>query len=120
MSAKATVTIVQATNVLAIPAVALNGSALGYTVLLIAPDGSAESRDVTVGLVTSTEAEIKSGLQSGDTVAIGTVADQNATTNSGGGLFGGGAFPRGGNGGNFRNGGNGTNGGGGTVTQGQP
>ena len=119
MSAKATVTIVQATNVLAIPAVALNGSALGYTVLLIAPDGSAESRDVTVGLVTSTEAEIKSGLQSGDTVAIGTVADQNATTNSGGGLFPGGAFPRGGNGGNFRNG-SGGNGGGGTVTQTQP
>ena len=59
MSAKATVTIAQATNVLAIPAVALNGNALGYTVLVVGSDGSAASRDVTVGLVTSTEAEIK-------------------------------------------------------------
>jgi macrolide-specific efflux system membrane fusion protein len=95
MSAKASVTIAQATNVLAIPAVALNGSALGYTVLVVGADGSAESRDVTVGLVTSTEAEIKSGLQAGETVAIGTVADQTTTTTGGGGFFPGGGFQRG-------------------------
>jgi len=119
MSAKATVTIAQAANVLAIPAVALNGSALGYTVLVVGSDGSAQSRDVTVGLVTSTEAQITGGLQAGEAVAIGTVADQNATTNSGGGFFPGGGFNRGGGGGN-RNGNGGGNGGGGTVTQGQP
>ena len=108
MSAKASVTIAQASNVLAIPAVALNGSALGYTVLVVGADGSAESRDVTVGLVTSTEAEITSGLQAGDTVAIGTVADQNATTTGSGGLFPGGGFQRGTGGGTNRgNGGNG-------------
>jgi hypothetical protein len=113
MSAKATVTIAQATNVLAVPAVALNGNALGYTVLVVGSDGSAESRDVTVGLVTSTEAEIKSGLQAGDSVAIGTVAQQNATTTGGGGgLFPGGGFQRGTGGGNNRG-----NNGGGTVTQ---
>jgi RND family efflux transporter MFP subunit len=110
MSAKATVTIAQATNVLAIPAVALNGNALGYTVLVVGSDGSAASRDVTVGLVTSTEAEVKSGLQAGETVAIGTVAEQNATTTSGGGLFPGGGFQRG-------TGGNNRGNGGGTVTQ---
>lgn len=115
MSAKATVTIAQATNVLAIPAVALNGNALGYTVLVVGSDGSAASRDVTVGLVTSTEAEIKSGLQAGEAVAIGTVADQNATTTGGGGgLFPGGGFQRNVNGGN--GGTNRGNGGGGTVT----
>jgi macrolide-specific efflux system membrane fusion protein len=113
MSAKATVTIAQATNVLAIPAVALSGNTLGYTVLVVGSDGSAQSRDVTVGLVTSTEAEIKSGLQAGEAVAIGTVAEQNATTNSGGGLFPGGGFQRG-------TGGNNRGNGGGTVTQSQP
>ena len=47
MSAKASVTIAQATNVLAVPAVALNGSALGYTVLVLdqtAPPSRATSR----------------------------------------------------------------------------
>ncbi len=107
MSAKAAVTIAQADNVLAVPAVALNGSVLGYTVLVVGADGAAQSRDVTVGLVTSTQAEIKSGLQAGDPVVIGTTAAQTTTNNGGGGLFGGGgAFPRGGNGGRVNNGGN--------------
>jgi macrolide-specific efflux system membrane fusion protein len=102
MSAKASVTIAQATNVLAVPAVALNGSTLGYTVLVLGQDGAAQSRDVTVGLVTSTQAEIKSGLQAGEAVVIGTTASQTTTT-GGGGFFPGGGFQRG-NGGNGRGG----------------
>ena len=55
------------------------------------------------------------GLQAGEAVAIGTVADQNATTTSGGGLFPGGGFQRGTGGGTNRG-----NGGGTTVTGPQP
>jgi membrane fusion protein, macrolide-specific efflux system len=106
MSAKASVTIAEASNVLAVPAVALNGSALGYTVLVVGQDGATQSRDVTVGLVTSTQAEIKTGLQPGEAVVIGTTASQTTTTGGGGLLPGGGGFQRGGGGG----------GGGGTVT----
>ncbi len=120
MSAKASVIIAQATGVLVVPAIALDGSALGYSVLVIGPDGTAQSRDVTVGLVTSTQAEIQSGLQPGETVVIGTTAAQTTTTTGGGGLgIPGGGFPRGGGGG----GGGGTNpggGGGGTNPGTQP
>lgn len=112
MSAKASVIIAQATGVVAVPAVALEGSALGYTVLVIGQDGTAQSRNVTVGLVTSTQAEIKTGIQVGETVVIGTTAAQTTTTTTGGGGIGipgaGGGFQR--NGGN--GGGNGGNGGG--------
>jgi macrolide-specific efflux system membrane fusion protein len=110
MSAKASVTIAQAANVLAVPAVALNGSALGYTVLVIGQDGTAQTRDVTVGLVTSTQAEIKTGLQAGEAVVIGTTASQTTTTGGGGGFFpGGGGFQRGGNGGGGGNNNGGNN-----------
>ncbi len=105
MSAKAAVTTARATGVLSVPAVALNGSAPTYTVLVMAPDGSVQARDVTVGLVTSSQAEIQNGLQPGEAVVIGTTAAQNATTTGGGfGLPGGG--------GTFRGGGGGGNGGG--------
>lgn len=115
MSAKAAVMIADATGVLAVPAVALSGSALdGYSVLVVGADGAAEPRQVVVGLVTSTQAEIKSGLQAGEAVVIGTTASQTTST-GGGGFFpgGGGTFQRnGGNGGNNSGGGNGP-----TVTQ---
>jgi RND family efflux transporter MFP subunit len=108
MSAKASVIVAEASNVLAVPAVALNGSALGYTVLVVGPDGAAQSRDVRVGLVTSTQAEIKTGLQPGEAVVIGTTATQTTTTGGGGFFPGGGGFQRGGNGGTNGNGGGGT------------
>lgn len=111
MTAKASVIIAQATGVVAVPAVALDGSALSYTVLVIGQDGTAQSRDVTVGLVTSTQAEIKTGLQAGETVAIGTTATQTTTTTGGGGIgipgAGGGFQRNGGNGGGTNRGGNG-------------
>ncbi len=112
MSAKASVTIAQVSGVLTIPAIALNGSALnGYTVLVLGADGTAQSRDVTVGLVTSTEAEVQTGLQQGEAVVTGTTAAQTTTTTGGGG-FGlpgtGGGFQRNGNGGNRNGNGGGT------------
>jgi macrolide-specific efflux system membrane fusion protein len=115
MSASTSVTIAQASDVLTVPAVALSGSALsGYSVRVIGQDGSVETRGVTVGLVTSTEAEIQSGLQSGEAVVIGTTATQSTTTNGGGGFGfpGGGVFRTGGGGNGGTRSGNGGNGGG--------
>lgn len=111
MSANAAVTTAQASGVISVPAVALNGSAPTYTVLVMASDGSVQTRDVTVGLVTSSQAEIQSGLQAGEAVVVGTTAAQNQTTTTTGGFGfpGGGGFQRGTGGNN--NGGNGGNGG---------
>jgi multidrug efflux pump subunit AcrA (membrane-fusion protein) len=91
MSASVAVTTAQADNVVTVPAQALTGSAGRYGVRVIGPDGQATIRSVDVGLVTSSMAEIRSGVNEGDTVAIGTVsARTGTTTTTGGGGFGGG------------------------------
>ena len=92
MSADVTITTATAPGVLAIPARALAGSAGAYRVRVLAADGTVSTRDVTVGLITSSLVEIKSGLQAGDRVITGTSASQNTTnrtqTFGGGGLGG--------------------------------
>jgi macrolide-specific efflux system membrane fusion protein len=93
MSADISIVAASATNVLAIPARALSGSAGSYTVRVVAADGTVSVRNVEAGLVTSSLAEIKSGLQAGERVVTGTSSAQNSTTTNGGG---GGAFPGGG------------------------
>jgi membrane fusion protein, macrolide-specific efflux system len=95
MSADISIVAASATNVIAVPSRALSGSAGAYTVRVVAADGSVSVRSVEVGLVTSSLAEIKSGLQAGEQVVTGTSSTQNSTTN-GGGFNGGGAFPGGG------------------------
>jgi RND family efflux transporter MFP subunit len=91
MSADITIVAASASSVLAIPSRALAGNAGSYTVRVVAADGSVSNRNVEVGLVTSSLAEIKSGLQAGDLVVTGTSSTQNAVTNGfGGGGFGGG------------------------------
>lgn len=103
MSADITIVAASATNVLAVPSRALSGSAGSYTVRVVAADGAVATRQVEVGLVTSSLAEIKSGLQAGDLVVTGTSTTQNSV-NAGGGAFpgggggGGGVFPGGGGG----------------------
>jgi macrolide-specific efflux system membrane fusion protein len=92
MSADISIVAASATNVLAIPSRALSGSAGAYTVRVMAADGSVSVRTVEVGLVTSSLAEIKSGLQAGERVVTGTSSSQDATNTVGGG----GAFPGGG------------------------
>lgn len=92
MSADITIVAASATNVLAIPSRALSGTADAYTVRVMAADGSVSVRDVQVGLVTSSLAEIKSGLQAGERVVTGTSSSQSSTNTVGGG----GAFPGGG------------------------
>jgi macrolide-specific efflux system membrane fusion protein len=96
MSADISIVAASASNVLAIPSRALSGSAGSYTVRVVAADGTVSVRDVEVGLVTSSLAEIKSGLQEGDRVVTGTSSSQNSSTTVGGpaGAFPGGGFVR--------------------------
>ena len=88
MSADVSIVTATATNVIAIPSRALSGSAGAYTVQVVAADGTVSTRNVTVGLMTSSLAEIQSGLQAGERVVTGTSSTQQTTTNRG--LFGGG------------------------------
>jgi macrolide-specific efflux system membrane fusion protein len=107
MTADITIVTASATNVLTIPAAALRGTTGAYRVQVMGADGTPTFKPVTVGLVTSTTAEIKSGLAEGDTVITGTQADRiassNSTTNNGfgngrGGFGGGGVVVNGGGG----------------------
>ena len=91
MSADVSIVTATASGVIAIPSRALSGSAGDYTVRVVAADGSVTTRAVSVGLITSSLAEIKSGLQVGEEVVTGTSSSQtsgNGTTR--GGFFGGG------------------------------
>jgi len=108
MTADVTITTASATNVLAVPAAAIRGADGNYSVLVLA-DGTPQPHPVTVGLMTSALVEIKSGLNAGDEVVIGTSSQQRSTTTTngfgpGGGGFvvGGGGGGRGGNGGTGR------------------
>ena len=92
MSADITIVAASATDVLAIPSRALSGSVGAYTVRVVAADGSVSVRDVEVGLVTDSLAEIKSGLQADERVVTGTSSSQDSSNTVGGG----GAFPGGG------------------------
>ena len=97
MSADVTITTASATNVLVVPASALQGSTGNYSVLVLAADGTTTSVPVDVGLVTNSMAEIKSGIAEGANVVTGTTAELVGTTSNGRGGFGGGvAIPGGG------------------------
>jgi hypothetical protein len=90
MSADVSIVTASASGVLAIPSRALSGSAGSYTVRVVNADGTIETRAVTVGLVTSSLAEIQSGLQAGERVVTGTSSAQQAAGQNAGGFFGGG------------------------------
>ena len=99
MTADVTITTASADGVLAVPAAAIRGTSDNYTVLVLTAAGTPEARPVTVGLMTSSLVEIKSGLNAGDVVVTGTSSQQRAgtTTNAQGG-GGGFAIPGGGGG----------------------
>jgi len=105
MSVSVAVTTAQATNVLAIPAIALVGSSGNYEVRVVGSNGQVNVVPVQVGLVTSSMAEITSGLSSGETVVVGTSTQRTGTTTSGTGLPG---ILNGAGGGTRNFGGNGT------------
>lgn len=82
MSAEVTVTVATVNDVVAVPAAAINGTNGQYTIRVLSADGQLETRSVQVGLITSSMAEITSGVVAGDTVVTGTSADQAASGSS--------------------------------------
>jgi macrolide-specific efflux system membrane fusion protein len=111
MSADVSITTASATNVLRVPSTALAGANGQYAVRTLDATGTVVTRPVTVGLITSSMAEIKDGLAEGETVVTGVATAQTTTT----GGFGGFGVPGGGlGGGGIRQGGQG-----GQGTQGQ-
>jgi multidrug efflux pump subunit AcrA (membrane-fusion protein) len=102
MSAEIAVTTASATNVLAVPAIALGTATDGtYTVQVLDASGQPQSVAVDVGLISTSLAEITSGLTEGTAVVTGTASDRTSsgtTTTTripgldGGGIPGGG-FP---------------------------
>ncbi|MFV2064457.1 MAG: efflux RND transporter periplasmic adaptor subunit [Chloroflexota bacterium] len=110
MSTDVEITIAAAPGVIAVPVVALRGSQGAYTVEVAASNGGLETRQVVIGLVTESLAEVRSGILEGETVIVGTntarvlSGDEQAGGFGGGfgggirGLQGGGGFRRGGGG----------------------
>jgi macrolide-specific efflux system membrane fusion protein len=107
MTANVTITIASATNVLTVPAAALRGTEGDYRVLTLDANGQPVSTPVTVGLVTNTTAEIKSGIDAGTAVVTGTSASRTGTTSGSGGFGGFGVSGGGGGGPVFKDGGGG-------------
>jgi multidrug efflux pump subunit AcrA (membrane-fusion protein) len=119
MTASVAIIVAQAKNVVAVPSQALVGNAAtGYQVRVLDDAGSITLVPVTVGLVTTSLAEIQGGLAGGETVVTGTVSETNAATSSsrGGTFFGGGGIDLGGPPGDFQPPRQVQNGGGGVVT----
>jgi len=101
MSASVSVTISAATGVIAVPSTALVTSNGGYAVRILDASGQPQSVPVTVGLITTTLAEIQSGITEGQSVVTGTSSTRQGSTTTGtggfgGGGLGGGAIPGGG------------------------
>lgn len=88
MTADITIVTASVEDVLTVPSEALRGTAGSYRVQVLGSDGTPATRDVTVGLVTNTTAEIRSGLTEGETVITGTASDQLATGTGSGNRFG--------------------------------
>ena len=108
MSASVAITTASATGVIAVPAIALVGSSGNYGVRTLDSAGQAQAVAVQVGLVTSSLAEIQSGLTEGETVIVGSSTARQGTTTTTGGFGGiGGGIPVGGGGTRFVNGGTG-------------
>jgi multidrug efflux pump subunit AcrA (membrane-fusion protein) len=84
MSTSVAITTAQAQNVLRVPAIAVGGSSGSYSVQVVGTDGQAQAVPVQVGLMSSSLAEIKGGLNEGQTVVIGTLSARTATTTTGG------------------------------------
>ncbi len=80
MTSDITIVTASANDVLTIPAEALLGTTGDYRVRVMGADGTPVAKAVTVGLLTNTTAEIKSGLAEGDTVVTGTASDRIASS----------------------------------------
>jgi RND family efflux transporter MFP subunit len=72
MYAEVALPLSQSLNVLAVPMAAIGGTEEKRTVLLVNKNNQIEERTVEVGIETSDSAEIKTGLQAGDLVVVGS------------------------------------------------
>ena len=88
MSASISITTASAANVIAVPAIALVGTAGSYSVRVLDSAGQPQLVSVQTGLVTSSLAEIQSGVDVGTQVVTGTSSTRTSTSTSGGGGFG--------------------------------
>ena len=70
MYAEATLTLEAKNDVLSVPVQAVSHAGQQSTVYVVSPDGKVEDRVITLGLETSTEAEVVSGLQEGELVIV--------------------------------------------------
>ena len=81
MTAVVTVTTSSVANALRVPATALQGSAAaGYTVQVKGSNGDVTTQAVEVGLVTTSYAQITSGITQGQQVVVGTTTARTGTT----------------------------------------
>ncbi len=80
MTADVDITTATAAGVLSVPASAIGGTAGAYTVQVYDGPGQAHTVAVAVGLMTSTLAEIKSGLAAGATVVTGVATAKDLVT----------------------------------------
>jgi RND family efflux transporter MFP subunit len=72
MFAEVTLPLSQSFNVLAVPTAAISGTEEKRTVLLVNKSNQIEERPVVLGIETADSAEIKSGLEVGDLVVVGS------------------------------------------------
>ena len=70
MYAEATLTLEARDNVLTVPVQAVNHAGDQNTVYIVNPSGNVESRGVRLGLETSTDAEVVSGVAEGESVIV--------------------------------------------------
>ncbi|MFN8631127.1 MAG: HlyD family efflux transporter periplasmic adaptor subunit, partial [Chloroflexota bacterium] len=80
MTADVDITTAIATGVIAVPASAVGGTPGAYTVQIADGPGSAHAVPVEVGLMTATQAEIKSGLSAGAVVVTGVATAKDLVT----------------------------------------
>ena len=80
MTADVAITTAIATGVLSVPSSAIGGTAGAYTVQVYDGPGTAHAVAVEVGLMTATQAEVKSGLSAGATVVTGIATAKDLVT----------------------------------------
>ncbi len=119
MSASIAVTTAEAKAVVTVPAIAVVGSSGNYEVRVLDTAGQLQLVPVQVGLVSTSLAEIQSGISAGQEVVTGTVSALNSTSSNSAAGFGGLGGIGGGGAGQFRTGG-GTRTTGGTGGAAQP
>lgn len=80
MTADVDITTATAAGVVAVPASAIGGTPGAYTVQVYDGPGQAHAVPVEVGLMTATQAEVKSGLAAGTTVVTGVATAKDLVT----------------------------------------